>query len=46
MMTQHTLSCCIWDLSWLPSLLVTEHEITGLVTPQARPSACFDGTNT
>lgn len=44
--TEYTLSCCIWDFSWLPSLLVTEHEITGLVTPHARPSACFEGTNT
>lgn len=41
-----TLSCCIWDFNWLPSLLVTEQAITGLVTPQARPSACLEGTKT
>lgn len=41
--------CCvvvIMDLSWDPSFTVTEHAMTGLVTPQARPSACFDRTNT
>jgi hypothetical protein len=41
-----TLSCCIWDFNWLPSFVVTEQAITGLVTPQARPSACFELTNT
>lgn len=41
-----TFSCCIWDFNWLPSLLVTEQAITGLVTPQARPRACLEGTKT
>jgi hypothetical protein len=27
-------------------LVVTEHEMTGLETPHARPSACLLGTNT
>ena len=36
----------ICDLSCEPSLVVTEHEITGRETPHARPKACFEGTNT
>ena len=34
----------IWDWSWEPSFWVTEAEITGRVTPQARPRACLDRT--
>lgn len=41
-----SLSCWICDLSWLPSLVVTLHAITGRDTPQARPSAALEGTNT
>jgi len=41
-----TLSSWICDLSWLPSLDVTEHEITGRRHRRMRPRACFDGTNT
>ncbi|KAH0461920.1 hypothetical protein IEQ34_009495 [Dendrobium chrysotoxum] len=41
-----TFNCWICDFSWLPSLLVTEQAITGLVTPQALPRACFEGTKT
>ena len=44
--TTTTLSCSIWGFNWLPSFDVTEQAITGLVTPQARPSASFEGTNT
>ncbi len=36
----------IWGLSWLASLLVMLHAITGRDTPAARPSAALDGTNT
>ena len=41
-----SLRVLIWDLSCDPSLVVTEHEMTGLDTPHARPSACLDGTKT
>lgn len=41
-----SLSCWIWFFSWLPSLVVTEQAMTGRDTPQARPSAALDGTNT
>ena len=41
-----TLRLWIGCFSWLPSLLVTEQAMTGLVTPQARPRACFEGTKT
>jgi hypothetical protein len=44
--TLTTLSWSTWDFNWLPSFDVTEQAMTGLVTPQARPSACFEGTNT
>ncbi len=36
----------IWLLSWLPSFVVTEAEITGRETPHARPRAALEGTNT
>lgn len=36
----------ICDLSCEPSFVVTEHEMTGLETPHARPNACLLGTNT
>jgi hypothetical protein len=36
----------IWVLSWLPSLVVTDAAMTGRDTPQARPSAALEGTNT
>lgn len=36
----------IWFFSWLPSLVVTLHAITGRDTPQARPSAALEGTKT
>ena len=39
-------SVSICGFSCDPSLVVTEHAITGRETPQARPSATFDGTNT
>ena len=39
-------SCWIWFFSWLPSLVVTLQAITGRDTPQARPSAALEGTNT
>ena len=41
-----TLRLLIWLLSWLPSLVVTDAEMTGRATPHARPSAALDGTNT
>jgi len=34
------------DLSWEPSLTVTEQAMTGRVTPHALPKACLDLTNT
>ena len=34
----------IWDWSWEPSFWVTAAAITGRVTPQARPNACFERT--
>ena len=36
----------IWDWSWDPSFWVTAAAITGRVTPQARPNACFERTHT
>lgn len=36
----------IWDWSWDPSFWVTAAAITGRVTPQARPNACFERTYT
>ena len=39
-----TMSCSNWDSNWLPSLIVTKQAITGLVTPHARPRACFKET--
>ena len=36
----------VWGLSWLASLLVMLHAMTGRETPAARPSAAFDGTKT
>ena len=36
----------IWDWSWDPSFWVTAAAITGRVTPQARPNACFERTFT
>ena len=39
-------SCWIWFFSWLPSLVVTLHAITGRDTPHARPSAALEGTKT
>ena len=41
-----SLRVLIWDLSWDPSLVVTEQEMTGRETPHARPSACLEGTKT
>ncbi len=41
-----SLSCWIWLFSWLPSLVVTEQAMTGRDTPQARPSAALEVTNT
>ena len=41
-----SLSCWIWFFSWLPSLVVTLHAITGRDTPQPRPSAALEGTKT
>ena len=38
------LSICAFNCD--PSFVVTDAEITGLETPHARPSACFEGTNT
>ena len=37
-----SLRVLIWDLSWDPSLVVTEQEMTGRGTPHARPSACLE----
>lgn len=36
----------IWLLSWLPSLVVIEQEITDLLTPHALPRACLLGMKT
>ena len=36
----------IWPFRLLPSLEVTEQLMTGRDTPQARPRATFEGTNT
>lgn len=46
-----SLSMAIWTdwicgLSWEPSLMVTEVAMTGRDTPQARPRACLERTNT
>lgn len=46
-----SLSMAIWTdwicgLSWDPSFMVTEVAMTGRDTPQARPSACLERTNT
>lgn len=38
-----SLSCWIWFLSWEPSLVVIEHEMTGRDTPHERPSAWGEG---
>ena len=35
-------SACIWGFNWEPSLVVMEHAITGLETPQARPRATIE----
>lgn len=46
-----SLSIAIWTdwicgLSWDPSFMVTEVAMTGRDTPQARPRACLERTNT
>lgn len=46
-----SLSIAVWTdwicgLSWDPSFMVTEVAMTGRETPQARPRACLERTNT
>lgn len=43
-MASRRLRICVFN--WLPSLVVTEQAMTGRDTPQARPRACLEGTNT